>query len=491
MVIHINIITDLGDIPLEQHLSILNERFDQFSPLPRTDFSQSAPRFASLQRVETTCPLDPLTDPKKQNVTSISFHTNELSDGYFEHFALNVLVALLTDGHSAPLRQALLDTNIGTDWSPNSGHHAFGKTAFVAFGVQGVQEGDEALVEAEILRVLSEVAETGFNPDRIEGVLHQMELGLKHKSAHFGTNLMWKATSSWFDGVDPIEILQWNSRINKLRQEIAVGPFFQDMIKKHFLDNPSRLILTMRPDPDFDEKFKTKEKKLLSEKLDALSETDKTKVYEDGLSLLEAQEKPDDLSSLPTLTVRDIPRISPHYPLSRYDINEIRTYWRTTPTNGITYFKAVTTLTNLPNYLRPYLPLFADALSSLGTTQKSASEFEDEINLKTDGLRCSVLVNTLPDSISWLLIFANAHVGLDKVSESLVISGACLDKNIPAMYSLLREFIYETNWDNEKKLESLIKNNASGVVNSIASAGSQFAEAYASSKLTPSRVYIS
>jgi presequence protease len=398
MVLHNNIAANIGDIPLGQQLFTLNERFVQFSRLPSKDFSQSAPRFTSAQRVETTCPLDPLTDPEKQNVTSIAFHANDLSDGYFEHFALNVLVALLTDGHSAPLRKALLDTNIGTDWSPNAGHHAFGKTAFVAFGLQGVQRGDESLVETEIMRALGEVMETGFESDRVEGILHQMELGLKHKSAHFGTNLMWKATSSWFDGVDPIEILQWNSRISKLRQEIAAGPFFQNMIKKHFLDNPSRLVLTMRPDLQFDEKFKAEEKNLLSKKLDSLSDTDRSKVYEEGLALLEAQEKPDDLSSLPTLTVKDIPLEIQHYPLQENSVQPVRVKWRLAPTNGISYFRAVISIIDIPRHLRPYLPLFADALSSLGTKNKSASEFEDEINLKTDGLRASIHVATSPFS---------------------------------------------------------------------------------------------
>jgi len=72
--------------------------------------------------------------------------------------------------------------------------------------------------------------------------------------------------------------------------------------------------------------------------------------------------------------------------------------------------------------------------------------------------------------------------------EYLMVTTACLDKNVPAMYDLLRQFMTETNWDNENKLDSLIKNSASGVVNSIANAGSKFARLYASSMLTPAKV---
>ena len=79
------------------------------------------------------------------------------------------------------------------------------------------------------------------------------------------------------------------------------------------------------------------------------------------------------------------------------------------------------------------------------------------------------------------------NVDLGKSQESLVVTTACLDKNVPAMYDLIRQFMLETNWDNEQKLNSLIKNSASGVVNSIASAGSRFAALYAASKHTPSK----
>jgi len=382
-----------GDIPLTKQLAALNERFDQFSALSTEQFSISAPRFASPQRYETTCPLDPLTDPTKQNVISISFHANELSAGLFDHFALNVLVSLLTDGHSAPLRKTLLDTNLGTDWSPNAGHYTFGQTAFVAFGVQGVSEGNEPLVESEILRVLNEVAETGIESGRIEGVLHQMELSLKHKSADFGTRLMWKTMDSWFDGVSPMEQLEWTSRIERLKNEISAGPFFQNLIRKYFLENQSRLVLTMRPDEKFDENFKSKERALLSERVESLSEEDKKKIVEEGLALLAAQETPDDISSLPTLTVKDIPVKGETHATEKETIGEIPVQWRIAPTNGITYLTATSSLSGLPGHLRPYVPLFADALSSLGTKTKSASEFEDEINLKTDGLRGSVSIS--------------------------------------------------------------------------------------------------
>ena len=242
-------------------------------------------------------------------------------------------------------------------------------------------------MESEILRVLADVVETGIEDGRIEGVLHQLELSLKHKSADFGMSLMWKTMPSWFDGVSPIDQLKWTSRIERLKNEISAGPFFQNLIRKYFLENQSRLILTMRPDEKYDERFKAKEKALLSERVESLSGVDKKKIAEEGLALLAVQEQPDNISSLPTLTVNDIPVKGETHATQKEIIGEVSVQWRIAPTNGITYFTATNSLRGLPDHLRPYVPIFADALSSLGTKTKSASQFEDEINVKTDGLR--------------------------------------------------------------------------------------------------------
>jgi presequence protease len=483
----------------------LNRQFEQFTPRTPSPFSTSSTRFTTPQSIETTGPIDPLADPKRQTITSIAFHTNELSDGIFEHFALDILFMLLTDGHSAPMHKALLDTGLGTGYSPITYHEMLGKTAFAAFGLEGVSADDEGRVEVEIFKVLQECAEKGFEKERVEGVLHQMELSLKHDSAQFGMRLLFGITRGWFDGVDPVESILLKEQIGKLREKLAQGPFFEGLIRKYFLENESRLVFTMRPDPEFEVKLKEREKTKLAERLNVLSEAEKEEVYKAGLALLQAQGESQDVSVLPTLTVDDIPKQEPSYPLIKETKHpraseglstpvlsgkrqDTDVYWRHAATNGITYFKALIPLNGLPSELRPYLSIFADALSSLGTKTKSASDFENEILLKTDGIAGSTVVTTNPHGTS---IYFPANVDLDIFQEYLGISTACLDQNIPDMYNLLRQFIFETNWDNEAKLSSLIKTSASGLVNSVADSGSRYAALYAGSKLTQAKVLTS
>ena len=311
------------------------------------------------------------------------------------------------------MHKALLDTGIGTGFSPITGHEMLGKTAFAAFGLEGVSEGDEGRVELEICKVLEECAEKGFEKERVEAVLHQMELSLKHDSAQFGMKLLFGITRGWFDGIDPVESIQLKELIERLREKLAEGPFLQGLIRKYFLENRSRLVFTMRPDPEFEVKIKEREKAKLAERVGALSDVEREEVYKDGMALLQVQGEAQDVSVLPTLTVDDIPKEEASYPLIKETKRPIASeaactpalsgkrqdtdvYWRHAATNGITYFKALIPLNGLPNELRPYLSIFADALSSLGTKTKSASEFENEILLKTDGIAGSTVVRTNP-----------------------------------------------------------------------------------------------
>ncbi len=58
-------------------------------------------------------------------------------------------------------------------------------------GLQGIHSGSVAAVEQIVLETLTRVAATGegLEPERIEAVLHQVEVALRHVSSHFGIGM--------------------------------------------------------------------------------------------------------------------------------------------------------------------------------------------------------------------------------------------------------------------------------------------------------------
>ncbi|KAI7863857.1 peptidase M16C associated-domain-containing protein [Spinellus fusiger] len=461
-----------GNFELESHLSAIGEQLKSYKRMEISPVNKVATPWSAPRMVTSTFPLDPLSPADKQNKLSLSFLTNDSND-LFETFSMNLLGCLLLDGHASPVYKALIDTGLGSEFSANTGYDSSTRTSSLSIGLQGVKDSDVSSIYDHIQSVLEKVKREGFDPKRIEAAIHQVELGQKHKTADFGLTLMNGITSGWFNGANPIDLLELNKNIDRLKQGIAQGNFFESRIEKYLLNNPHTLRFHMKPDTEYSKKLTTMENAALERKINALTDEDKISLQTEGKTLEEAQNRKEDLSCLPTLQMSDISRKTKRVVLDHSGICNTPVQWRTTATNGITYFRAISTLPALSEELKIYLPLFCDSLLSLGTQQQSMAEIDEEIRLYTGGLKASTLVST-------------SHSDIDIMEEGITLSGSCLDRNVDKMYSLFTKLVSETNFDNTEKLKTLIVGNASGLINSIAESGHGFAHAYAASTLTPS-----
>lgn len=118
-------------------------------------------------------------DPTKQHRVSISFLCDD--EANIENtLTMKVIASLLTTGPSSPMYKALIASNIGSDYSANTGYDTTSKIGCVSLGVQGVSKENVSKVEQIILETLKCVAKTGFEDSYIDGIIHQVELSLKH-----------------------------------------------------------------------------------------------------------------------------------------------------------------------------------------------------------------------------------------------------------------------------------------------------------------------
>ncbi|CAG8628885.1 16489_t:CDS:10, partial [Gigaspora rosea] len=396
--------------------------------------------FDKPQRIVFQGPIDPMNNSEKQTKMSISFLTNDITD-VVETFALRLFAYLLLDGHASPMYKALIDTNIGSDFSENTGYDSSTRISSLSIGLQGMKSQDIPLAEQTIRKVLEDIHRNGFDSKRIEAALHQTELGKKHN----------------------IEII---------KERIKSEPFFQNLVEKYFLTNLHTLTCIMEPDPRYTDELSREEENRLSSKTSALSESEKNKIYEQSIELIQKQEAEEDLSVLPSLRVSDISREMRRIPLEHHNLENCPVQWRTTVTNGITYFRMISKIGELPDELKIYLPLFAQALTSLGTKTKTMAEIDDDIRLYTGGINASPFVST-------------NHSDIDQYEEGIVIASHCLDRNINQMYDIMQQLLRETNFDNVEKLRTMIYGNATNMMNSVVESGHAYAKTFAASRIAP------
>ncbi|KAJ3020456.1 Mitochondrial presequence protease [Thoreauomyces humboldtii] len=460
-----------GSFPLESHLKAIDARISKFEPITLKKDAETV-RFDSPKLVRATCPSDSLADADKQTKMSVSFLTNEQLDST-ETFAVGVLTSLLLDGAAAPMYKALIETNIGSDYAVTTGYSQEARITSVAFGLQGIRSADVQKVEDIVMRVLNQAAQTGFDPARVESVIHQTELGLKHRTASFGMSIGQQVMSNWVHGGDPIEFLKVSERIEKIRADITRPRFFEGMIEKYFLKNKHRLVFVMEPDEEYSAKLHANEERRLAEKVQALTEADKAKIFEDGIQLAKSQEAKEDISCLPTLTIADIPAEGATYPVRTSLQGGIPVQWRSTATNGVSYVSIAKNVDAMPKHLKPFMPLYANALGSLNTRNHDLPVLDEAIRKHTGGISTSITSHSSPTS-------------LDTEHTTLTFSSNSLDKNVPAMYHLIGEVAAQTKWTDLERLRTVVLTAANDASQSVVQNGHRFAMRAASSGLARS-----
>ncbi|EON97638.1 putative mitochondrial presequence protease protein [Phaeoacremonium minimum UCRPA7] len=470
-----------GDMPLADHLQEINAQLGAFQQI-QGDLKVHRPIDLSSGPKEVTLPgpVDPLVDANRQFKTSVSWILGDTSD-VVESFSLALVSALLMDGYGSPLYKGLIETGLGIDWSPNTGYDNSGKAGIFSVGLTGVQEADVPKVKNELQAILRDVRDKGFERSKIDGYLQQLELSLKHKTANFGMSLLQRLKPKWFTGVDPFDSLAWNDTIAAFEAELAKGGYLEGLVDKYLL-NDNTLTFTMAPSSGYGQELVQEEAERLATKIEEATkqaggkDEAQKQLEERELLLLAEQGKTntEDLSCLPSVHVRDIPRQKESV-VVRDDITaNTKVQWREAPTNGLTYFRAINTLENLPQELRSLIPLFTDSIMRLGTKDMTMEQLEDLIKLKTGGI--SVGYHS-----------ASSPTDYGKATEGLIFTGMALDRNVPAMYDLIRKVVAETNFDSPEavqQIRQLLQASADGVVNDIASSGHAYARRCAEAGLS-------
>ena len=470
-----------GDMPLADHLREIDRQltgFEQSIPdkaikLPR-DLSQGP--FTHVVKG----PVDPLMDSSTQFKTSVSWVLGDTAD-ILETFSLGILSSLLLDGYGSPMYQALVETDLGSDFSPNTGFDSAARKGIFSVGLNGVQKFNISRVKEAIQDKLQHVCLWGFESAKVEGLLHQLELALKHKTANFGMGLMQRLEPAWFNGVDPFDILAWNDTVDAFKRQISQGRYLEGLIEKYLL-NDRTLTFTMEPSMTYGEDVKAEESSRLDKKISETFQqtSDETGTYDElatrELRLLEAQSTANDqdLSCLPKVYVKDIPRQMEKKMIRRSSIDNVKIQWREASTNGLTYFRAINNFDDLPAELRILLPLFADAIMRLGTKDMDIEKIEDLIKLRTGGVSISYHSSPLPTDMR------TSHEGLS-------LSGYALDKNVPTMFQILHDLLQHTNFDGpmaETQIRQLLQQDASGALDAVAGSGHSYACRYAQAGLT-------
>ncbi|NNL42541.1 MAG: peptidase M16 [Desulfobacterales bacterium] len=463
-----------GNLPLVDHLSFIEEKIlNTFKFIDPDTTVPSQPRWKKPETKSFLYPLGKNEDPKKKCQVSLSWLLTDIKDN-FKVLALTLLEQVLLGNPASPLRKALIESKLGTALSDQTGFDANNRDTMFACGLKDVAESDAEKIETIILDVLHHLVENGVDQELVESAIHQLEFYRKEVTNTpypYGIKLLLTFSGSWFHGGDPVKTLQFETDLKKLRKALQKGPFFETLIKDCFLQNPHRVLLTLVPDQMMEQKEARRVEEKLKQIKSAMHQDELDRITENTKALKQLQESRENVSSLPTLEIEDIPTsIQKVDQATGSEKGPAVCYEQ--PTSGIFYLTAVAGTESIKKELIPLVPFFCFAIPKIGTAVRDYSQMARRIDAYTGGI----------------VLSANARTSFSEtggLKPFLSFNGKCLVRNQAKMFDIIEELLFKHSFSDLSRLKSLLLEFKAGLESAVVQNGHRLAISVASRNLSP------
>jgi Zn-dependent M16 (insulinase) family peptidase len=453
-----------GNLPLKDHLQFIQDKvLNRFTRIDPGTEVPSQPRWRQPRQATYYYPLDKHQDLSRKCQACVAWLTCDITHSY-EILVLTLLGEILLGNSASPLRKALMDSGLGSSLSDGSGFDADCRDAFFSCGLKDITESSVEKIHALIFDTLTDLVKTGIDKELIESAIHQLEFHRKEVTNTpypYGLKLLMGFTGTWLHGGDPEEILELDAIMNRLKIAVDNGHFFENCIQTYLLNNPHRVLLSLKPDAAIEEKEEQRVAAELESVAATISDTDKDRLAQYAEALQVRQETQEDVSCLPTLAIADIPRDvrvitelpgQMDSPVLYYD----------QPTSGIVYVAAACEATGLSADIQPLVPFFCYALPKIGTSLRDYTELARSIDRYTGGIGFSTHARTRFDA---------AGSGLPLIT----LNGKCLVRNVDRLFEIIQEILCQHRFSDLSRLKTLLQEYQAGMESMIVHNGHRLA----------------
>jgi len=463
-----------GNLPLEEHLLFIGEhvlsRFDRIDPDTEVP---SQERWTDPKEVTYSYPLGKNEKPDKKYQICLAWLISDVRDT-FENLAISIIGHILLGNSASPLRKALIDSGIGSTLCDGTGFDTDNRDTMFVAGLKDVTRSDGLEIKTIILKVIRDLAENGIDKRMVESALHQFEFHRKeitNTPYPYGIKLMLRMSSTWFHGGEAKDVLQFNSRIERIRREAANGQFFENLLKKYFLDNNHRVLFTLVPDQGKSVEEADKVASRLEKIMAEMTADDLARIKQDAANLKQLQDTQEDLSSLPTLELEDIP-VSLNIVKESESYPQIPATCYKKPTSGIFYFTAAMGINGIDQRLMPLLPFFCHIFSRIGTMRHNYIEMAQLIDEYIGGIGAATYARTSFNAAGNCLSY-------------MVLGGKSLERNQGKLFEIAEELLTDIIFSDHVRLKNLLLEYRAALESMVVQNGHRLAMSLSSRNLAP------
>jgi len=440
------IIMTYGDIPAAEHQARIHERalahFEQLDVHITVDDEK---RYHAPVRVQESYAFDEPDEPTDKTHIVLGWLMGP-SINLKEQLEAHLLEGVLLDDSASPLRYALETTGLGSAPSPLCGLEASNREMSFVCGLEGSKPENADALEELVLKVLQQVADEGIPTDRVEAVLHQLELSQREIAGDgypYGLQLILEGLSSAIHRGDMMALLNLDPVLDELREQIQDPGYIRTLVRERLLDNMHRVRLVMVPDTGLSARRERAEAERLARMKAQMSAAEKQAVVKLAHDLAERQEQEDDPGLLPKVGLEDVPDEIHIASGESGELAGCRASFYAQGTNGLVYQQLVAGLPQLEDTLLDTLPYYTNALAQLGCGGR-------------DYLATQALQTSISGGVHASSSMRGAIDDVQTVQGYFVLSGKALARNHAALSELLVDTMETPRFDETERIRELI-----------------------------------
>jgi len=441
-----------GDMDVAEKLNWIDEKYlSHFDKLEIDSSIKTTPSFNGMHEVTRFYSVPENEDTEGKTYLSFSCSCGSMLNTE-EATAWRVLSDVLLDMPGAPLKQALLDAEIGQDIYGGYEDHML--TPMFVVVAKNAKKEDAEKFRNIIFDTLKKVVKDGVNEKALLGILNNAEYRWR-ESDYGGTSKgiyhVIDMLQTWlYDDTKVFDVLYRNKIYADLKSKIGTD-YYAKLIEKYILNTNHSLLLMLEPKKGLVEKKENELKKKLEDYKASLSADEINALVEATNKLIEYQTEDateEELNCIPSIKRTDIKREAEPFSNVEFEIDGTKSIRHKYETNGITYVKLLFPLGDIPTEKLPYVSSLGGILGQIDTANHTYADLASEIKIHTG-------------EISFGINNYKMYGKSDEAKLVFVANIKAFASEIPYAFDLASEIITSSKFSDTKRLREILGESVS------------------------------
>ena len=462
-----------GNIPTQKYLEFLSDKLSNFNRIGINTKIEPQVRWSQPRSIVDKYPIGVDESSEEKTYLAIEWLIGDATDA--EDVALLYILSLILLGNeAAPLKKAIIGSNLGADIIA-SGIGGIGKESTFSLGLKGSEPDCLDDFVQLVTETLSEIADSPIDPERVEAAFQQSSYHYLEIQSMFPLHMMRRVINSWIYDKDPLVFLRMNEHLSNCKRRYESDPqLFNQLIRSRLLKNSHRLTAVLKPDSQMQAKndmdFADRMKQVRSQ----FSDDQVAQISADARELDELNSQPNPpelLAKLPQLKIHDLPNRLTHIQTEVEVIDGVELLQNNVFANGVNYLALNFSLKGMPPELWSYLPRYTESIRKMGAAGMSYEQIAQRSSAFTGGISCQADFGTCiddPHHSSW-----NVQFNLK-----------ALDNQISSALKVLHDLLFSVDPSDKRRLQDVLQQAQARYRTNMVYDGSGTATSHAARGLT-------